>query len=138
MRTFGDNTPKPSTVQPGQVKVRVIDATGTNVGQSVVSTLGANGFQATRAADAKKKTAMTEIRYGYAQTEEAKALLPYFADAKLVPDPKVNGAVQLVLGSSFQDVTVPSTTTTAPGTPASTVPPTTSTTAPPTVTDPCP
>ena len=39
LRTFGDNTPKPATVAPSQVKVRVTDATGTNVGQSVVSKL---------------------------------------------------------------------------------------------------
>ena len=145
LRTFGNNAPKPATVKPSQVKVRVTDATGTDVGQSVVSTLRDNGFTATRAADAKTRVAVTEIRYGYTQTEEAKALLPYFADAKLVPDPKVTGAVRLVLGSSFQAVTVPSTTTTTTvagttvaGEPVSTTPPTTTTTVAPAPTDPCP
>jgi LCP family protein required for cell wall assembly len=138
LRTFGDNAPKPATVQPSQVKVRVTDATGTNVGQSVVSELESNGFKATGAADAKTKVAVTEIRYGYTGAEEAKALLPYFTDAKLVPDPKATGAVQLVLGSSFQNVTVPSTTTTVPGQPVATLAPATTTTVPPAVTDPCP
>jgi hypothetical protein len=143
LRTFGDNTPKPATVQPSQVKVRVTDSSGTSVGQSVVKTLADNGFQATAAPDATTKVDVTEIRYGYGLNEEAKALLPYFADAKLVPDPKVTGAVQLVLGSSFQAITVPSTTTTTPpstvpGAPVTTAPPATTTTLAPAATDPCP
>ena len=82
----------------------------------------------------RAKVDVTEIRYGYGQSEEAKALLPYFPDAKLVPDPKVTGAVQLVLGTSFPGaITVPSTTTTAPpstvpGAPVTTAPPPTTTT----------
>ena len=87
LRTFGDNTPKPATVPPSQVKVRVTDATGTNVGQSVVSKLTELGFRATAASPAKK-IPVTVVRYGFDQAEEAKALLPYFPDAKLVPDPK--------------------------------------------------
>jgi LCP family protein required for cell wall assembly len=142
LRTFGDNAPKPATVQPSQVKVRVTDATGTNVGASVVSALADRGFEVTAAADAKKQVAVTEIRYGYTQTEEAKALLPYFTDAKLVPDPKVTGAVHLVLGSSFPGrIIVPSTTvppTTVPGTPVTTAAPTTTTTVAPAPSDPCP
>jgi LCP family protein required for cell wall assembly len=143
VRTFGDNAPKPATVQPAQVKVRVIDASGTNVSQSVVSTLAANGFRATAGRDARENVAVTEIRYGYGLAEEAKALLPYFADAKLVPDPTVSGAVRLVLGSSFQTITVPSTTTTVPqstvpGAPVTTAPPPTTTTLAPAASDPCP
>ncbi len=143
LRTFGDNTPKPATVQPSQVKVRVTDATGTNVGQSVVSKLTELGFRATAAAPAKAKVPVTEVRYGFDQAEEAKALLPYFTDAKLVPDPKAAGHVELVIGSSFQTITVPSTTTTVapttvPGAPVTTAPPPTTTTLAPAATDPCP
>jgi LCP family protein required for cell wall assembly len=143
LRTFGDNAPKPATVQPSQVKVRVTDATGTNVGQSVVSKLVEVGFQATGATAARTKVPVTEIRYGFDQAEEAKALLPYFADAKLVPDPKANDALRLVLGSSFQAISLPSTTTTVPastvpGAPVTTAPPTTTTTVVPGATDPCP
>jgi LCP family protein required for cell wall assembly len=143
LRSFGDNTPKPATVHPSQVKVRVIDATGTNVGQSVVSRLTEFGFKATAASPSPTKVAVTEVRYGYDQTEEAKALLPYFTDAKLVPDPKAGAVVRLVLGSSFQAITVPSTTTTVPpstvpGAPVTTAPPTTTTTIAPAATDPCP
>jgi LCP family protein required for cell wall assembly len=143
LRTFGDNTPKAPTVAPAQVKVRVTDGTGTNVGASVVSELVTNGFKATAAPVALKNAAVTEIRYGYDQAEEAKALLPYFADAKLVPDAKAVGAVDLVLGASFHSITVPSTTTTVPtttipGAPVTTAPPTTTTTLAPAATDPCP
>ena len=125
------------------MKVRVTDATGTNVGQSVVSKLTELGFRATAASPAKTKIPVTEVRYGYDQAEEAKALLPYFTDAKLVPDPKAAGHIELVLGSSFQDITVPSTTTTVapstvPGAPVTTAPPTTTTTLAPSATDPCP
>jgi hypothetical protein len=140
LRTFGDDTPKPATVQPSQVKVRVIDATGTNVGASVVAGLNDQGFTAT-SGSASNKVDVSEIRYGSGQAEEAKALIPYFPDAKLVPDEKANDAVGLVLGSSFSGtITVPSTTTTAPTSstvpgapvttqaPATTRPPTTTTT----------
>jgi LCP family protein required for cell wall assembly len=140
LRTFGDNTPKPATVQPSQVKVRVVDATGTNVGASVVKELGNQGFQTT---DGKTRPtiAVTEIRYGYGKSEEATALLDYIPDAKLVPDPTAKDSVQLVLGSSYPGtITVPTTTappTTLPGTPATTVPPSTTTTLGPAPSDPC-
>jgi hypothetical protein len=142
LRTFGGNTPKAPTVAPDKVKVRVTDGTGTNVGPSVVSELVTNGFKATAAPTSARKADVTEIRYGYDQAEEAEALLPYFTDAKLVPDPKAAGHIELVLGSSFQDITVPSTTTTAapstvPGAPVTTAPPTTTRTLAPSVTDPC-
>ena len=141
LRTFGDDTPKPATVQPSQVKVRVIDATGTNVASSVVKGLNDYGFTATSGSAPTSKVDVSEIRYGSGQAEEAKALIPYFPDAKLVPDAKANDAVVLVLGSSFPGtITVPSTTTTAPTSstvpgapvttqvPVTTKPPTTTTT----------
>jgi LCP family protein required for cell wall assembly len=143
LRTFSDNTPKPATVRPSQVKVRVTDATGTNVGPSVVQNLAAQGFHASQS-KAAPTTATTEIRYGYGQAEEAKALIDYFPDAKLVPDPKAKDAVELVLGTSFAGtITVPSTTTsvpssTVPGAPVATVAPSTTTTVPPALPDPCP
>jgi LCP family protein required for cell wall assembly len=159
LRTFGDDTPKPATVQPSQVKVRVTDATGTNVGPSVVENLVAQGFQASQvqsksgvstSGPAKPTTATvstTEIRYAPSQAEEAKALVGYFPDAKLVTDASATDAVNLVLGTSFPgQITVPSTTTTVPpstvpGAPATTAPATsstTTTTVPPALPDPCP
>ena len=138
LRTFGNATPKSPTVAPSAVKVKVTDATGTNVGSSAAAALAANGFRATATAAARSTVPVTEIRYGSGQEEEAKALLAFVTDAKLVPDPSAKDAVHLVLGTSFQALTVPSTTTTIPGTPTTTVPPTTTTTVPPTPSDPCP
>ena len=141
LRTFGNNTPKPPTVPTSAVTVTVADGTGTNVGASVVGGLAINGFRARAAADVPTKVAVSEIRYGYGQAEEAKALLPYVTDAKLVPDPTAKDAVQLVLGASFKAITVPPTTTTAPtvpGAPETTAPATTTTTEAPAPSDPCP
>jgi len=137
LRTFGDDKPKPATVQPSQVKVRVVDATGTGVGASAVRALAFLGFQAT---DGKPQPtiAVTEIRYGYGQSEEAIALLDYIPDAKLVPDPTAKDSVYLVLGSSYPGtITLPTTTTTLPGTPVTTAPPSTTTTLGPAPSDPC-
>ena len=140
LRTFGDDTPQPATVQPSAVKVRVIDATGTDVGASVVKALGDQKFQAT-SGKAQATIPVTEIRYGYGQAEEAKALLDYIPDAKLVPDVKAKDAVLLVLGTSYPGtITVPTTTTaptTVPGAPVTTAPAPTTTTLGPAPSDPC-
>ncbi|HEY3671972.1 MAG TPA: LCP family protein [Acidimicrobiia bacterium] len=143
LRSFGDNTPKPAAVQPAQVQVRVVDATGTSIGQSVVSKLVEQGFQATSGPARPTKVAVTEIHYTLEQAAQAKALTTYFPDAKLVPDANAGATVQLVLGSSFPGtITVPSTTTTVapstvPGAPATTAPATTTTTGAPIPSDPC-
>jgi len=143
LRTFGDDTPKPATVQPSQVKVRVADASGTNVAPSVVKALADQGFAATQG-KAASTIPVTEIRYGYGQAEEAKALLDYVPDAKLVPDAGAKDAVLLVLGSSYPGkITISTTTTTVPrstvpGAPATTAPPTTTTEPPPNPSAACP
>ena len=144
LRTFGDDTPKPATVQPSHVTVRVVDATGTNVAPSVVTALAGQGFHASQGTTSAT-IPVTEIRYAYGQSEEAKALLTYFPDAKLVPDATAKEAVHLVLGSSFPGtITVPPTTTTAPpattvpGAPVTTEAPTTTTEAPPNPSAACP
>jgi len=154
LRTFGDDTPKPAIVQPSQVTVRITDSTGTNVGPSVVKALDAQGFHAsqvqppanTTATTKPATVATTELRYAPSQAEEAKSLLTYFPDAKLVPDDSAKDFVHLVLGTSFPGtITVPTTTTTVPtttvpGAPATTAaaPSTTTTTVPPALPDPCP
>ena len=101
-------------MQPSQVKVRVIDATGTNVGASVVEALADQGFQATQAKDASATIAVTEIRYGYGQAEEAKALLPVLPRRQARPRSRGEGRGQLALGHVVPGGTifVPPTTTT--------------------------
>jgi LCP family protein required for cell wall assembly len=121
LNTFGDDTPKVPALQPSQVTVRVTDASGTNAAENTVKALADQGFQASKAKDAAAGVAVTEIHYTYGQADEAKLMLTYFPDAKLVPDVAAKHAVTVVLGTSFPGtITVPSTTTTAPS--ASTVP----------------
>ena len=137
LRTFGDDTPKPATVLPSQVKVRVVDATGTNVGASVVKALADQGFQATQA-KTQATIPVTEIRYGYGQSEEAHrspALLPR---RQARARSRREGLGQLALGTSFGGtIFVPPTTTTLPGTPVTSAPPSPTTTIGPAPSDPC-
>jgi len=131
LNTFGNDTPKVPTLQPSQVTVRVTDASGTNAAENTVKGLVDQGFHASATKDASATVATTEIRYTFGQVEEAKLMLTYFPDAKLVPDADAKHAVTVVLGTSFPGtVTVPSTTapapaSTVPGAPVSTAPVTT-------------
>ena len=136
LRTFGDNTPRPPTVVPGQVTVQVSDGSGKGLAfaTATATALSGQGFHATSAKSTTPAIATSEIRYAPDQVEEAKALLTYVPDAKFVPDSTATGHVILVLGTTFPgSITVPPTTTTVPGTPSTTtttVPPTTTTTIP--------
>ena len=129
LRTFGDNRPKPPTVAPSAVSVSVVDASGKGNADAVSTELTRQGFHATSAGARTGHRKVSEVRYAPGQSEEAKALLAYVPDAKLVPDSRVTGKVQLVLGDSFQAITVPTTTTLAPSSSAAPELPT-STTAP--------
>jgi LCP family protein required for cell wall assembly len=132
LRTFGDDTPKTPTIKPSDVTVRVTDATGTNASPLTVKALADQGFHASQTKDATTSVPVTEIRYGYGPPEQAKLLLSYFPDAKLVPDPSIKQGVRVVLGTSFTGaITIPPTTTTVPGAPVTSAP---STTVPPTTT----
>jgi polyisoprenyl-teichoic acid--peptidoglycan teichoic acid transferase len=134
LRTFGDNTAQPPTVVPGQVTVKVSDGSGKGLATAVADTLGEQGFHASPVKATSPVVPTSEIHYAPDQIDEAKALLAYVPDAKFVSDGSATGAVRLVLGSSFPgSITVPPTTTTLPGTPATTtttVPSTTTTTIP--------
>jgi LCP family protein required for cell wall assembly len=128
LRTFGDNTPQPAIVAPSTVTVKVSDATGTNIASSITDALAKQGFHSKAIAGHPIKLAVTEIHYAPDQSEEAKALLDYVSDAKLIPDPTATGSLRLILGASFQQLTIPATTTMTPGTtnaPTTTTPPTT-------------
>ncbi|MDQ1430511.1 MAG: hypothetical protein QOF40_1113 [Actinomycetota bacterium] len=134
LRTFGDNTPKPPTVAPGQVTLKVSDGSGKGLAPAVATTLRDQGFHATATRATAPVITTSEIRYAPDQVEEAKALLTYVPDAKFVPDPAASGSVLLVLGTTFPgSITVPPPTTTVPGaapTTTATLPPTTTTTVP--------
>jgi LCP family protein required for cell wall assembly len=136
LRTFGDNIPKPPTVAPSQVKVEVRDGTGTGIAAATSAALVAQGFVTVGTEAGPANLKVTEIRYGPGSADAAKTLLDYVPDAALRPDASLRGdnRVVLVLGHSFQAITVPPTTTTlapTPGAPVTTAPPTTTTTRPP-------
>jgi LCP family protein required for cell wall assembly len=115
LRTFGDNTPRLPSVLPGQVRVKVLDGSGTGDEESVSQALAAQGFRAAGTGTFSGKHARTtQIRYAPNQAPSAKALLAYVEDAALVPDPSLSGAIVLVVGDSFVGITVPTTTTAPP------------------------
>jgi LCP family protein required for cell wall assembly len=135
LRTFGDNTPQPAIVPPSKVTVRVSDGTNTHIAGAVTDALAKQGFHGKTIAPHTPTVAVTEIHYAPDQSEEAKALLEYLNDARLVPDPTATGSLLLVLGTTFQQITIPSTTTTvaqtaSPKSSASTTTTPTSTTVP--------
>jgi hypothetical protein len=140
LRTFADVAPKPPDVAPSQVKVMVADGSGLGFAQSVADALGVQGFHVSIVGAGRTGVATDEIRYGPHESAQAKALLDYVTDARLVPDATLSKAVELVLGTTFPgSITVPPTTAPpAPGAPATTttVPPTTTTTIP--AADECP
>jgi LCP family protein required for cell wall assembly len=138
LRDFGDDQPAPSTVQPHEVQVRVLDGTGKGEGEAarVAATLGDYGFRSGgTGVDPRGRVPVTEIRYPAARAQEAYALSEWVDDARLVVDETIRHGVVLVAGGSFDGLTVPAgaTTTTAAPAVGETGPmsaPTTTTTAP--------
>ena len=134
LNTFGATTPK-ALPAPSQVTVDVVDGSGRDLGAGIVKTLGDYGFRARTQGSSAVPVAVSEIHYAPIQLAAAETLLAYLPEAKLVPDTTATAAVKVIVASDFMKLTVPSTTTTVPGHPAtSTLVPTT--TAPPTTTVP--
>jgi LCP family protein required for cell wall assembly len=128
LRTFGVESPPAASVLPQQVRVRVLDGTGKGYAQDTLIKLAQNGFQQRGYGDAGRHVSETEIRYGKNQLAAAKTLLPYVADAKLVPDSSLTDTLVLVVGDTFTGLTTsPTATTLSPApvepAPATTAPP---------------
>ena len=120
---FGDKPPPPRILPP-QVRVKVVDATGTGVQSAVRDSLVAQGFVDGGTGTNGMPQATTDVRYAPDLVDAAKLLLDYFPDARLVPDPLATDRVVLVLGTDFRgEITVPTTTTTVPGTATTLAPP---------------
>jgi polyisoprenyl-teichoic acid--peptidoglycan teichoic acid transferase len=118
VRTFGDNTPRPPSVLPSQVNVKVLDGNGRGEASVIAEELVKLGFVAGAGAKAPNPVAITEIRYPAGQVAAAKLMLSYFEDARIVLDPDLSDRLQVVVGASYANLTVPTTTTTlspAPG-----------------------
>jgi LCP family protein required for cell wall assembly len=114
LRTFGDSTPKPPSVAPAQVNVRVIDGNGRGEAAAIAAELVKLGFVAGASSRPADPVALSEIRYPPGQVASAKLLLSYFQDARLVLDPELTSRLQVVVGDSYSAITVPTTTAPAP------------------------
>jgi len=103
-------TPAPK-VAPADVKVRVLNGTGTpGVAGDASAALGQAGFSLAGSGDADKfGYTKTQIRYGPAAQAKAALLARYLGGAgQLVADPSVRGTdVVLVVGSDWKGVTAP-------------------------------
>ena len=107
----------PVTVPPEQVRVAVYNgSTRSGLAASVTARLTELGFDALNAGNARSLTHTdTQVVYGPGQEEAARTVQAAVPGASRRADPGVNG-IQLILGSSFTEVTAPELT--APGTPA--------------------
>jgi LCP family protein required for cell wall assembly len=116
LNTFGHG-PSVAQVSPHDVAVTVADGAGTGLASSVTQALAKAGFHATLARPTTSAPVTeSEIRYPPGQVLQAKALLDYVQDARLVPDDQHGKNVQLVLGKSFSSLTIPTiSTATTPG-----------------------
>src|SRR5262249_37240246 len=103
VRTFGNHAAPAPTVLPANVKVTVLDGTGTSDIATAAKVLAKQGFVVLGTGRAAKNAAVTEIRYGVGTEDAARTLLDYVPDAALVADKTLDdkGRVDLVLGRSF-------------------------------------
>ncbi len=131
LTTFGSDDRQPTTsVVPANVRVAVLDGTGgaSDAGDAA-RVLGAQGFVAS-SRGTTKRAEISEIRYRPDQISAARLLAEFVEDARLVADDTItNGKITLVLGQSFNAITVTTTTTRAPGATAAATAPASATTA---------
>jgi len=111
LRTFGSNTPPPSSVAPSQVKVRVIDgflkSDAETRAPAIAEELVKNGFVARAKKDPRTDQFLSEVRYGPSQIAAAKLLASYVPDASIVLDPTLGDHVELVVGTTFPGLVLP-------------------------------
>jgi LCP family protein required for cell wall assembly len=120
-RSSADLTSAPT---PGDLRVHVLNASGlTGRGEQVAGTLGSFGYGIDAVEDADRKISSTIIKFSPDQASAAAVLASAVPSATAVPDPGSSGVLELVLGTSFDDVLQPSRLTASAveaGTPAST------------------
>ena len=95
-------------VAPAQLRVAVLNGTErTGLAATVADSLGALGFGVGEVGTAEQVTQQTLIRFSPDQAAAASLLASTVPSATSVPDPGTTGVLQLVLGSSFDDVLRP-------------------------------
>jgi LCP family protein required for cell wall assembly len=129
LQDFSGDTAGPRVVEPSNVKVRVLNATGVGgTAKAALREFVKLGFERGGTGNDPRGTiGLTEVRYRPGAEEAGKLVLSYIQPAaRLVADPELRGVdVALVLGSDFAAVvTSPSTGPSVPtgGTPSSPAP----------------
>jgi len=114
---FSRDAASTSTATPSDVKLRVLNGTGTDgAAEAALDELEKIGFKKGGVGDDPRgEVALTEVRYARGEEEAGKLVLAYVdPTARLVLDPTLNGAdVALVLGRDFVSILVPDTATTS-------------------------
>ncbi|HWM60465.1 MAG TPA: LCP family protein [Pseudonocardia sp.] len=103
---------------PGQLRVAVLNGTErSGLAAQVAETLGSFGYRVGEVGTAEQVTPQTLIRFSPDQASAAALLATSVPSAASVPDPGTSGVLQLVLGSSYDEVLrppAPAAATTAP------------------------
>lgn len=115
-----------SAVAPSEVRLRVVDSTGTaSRAESALDELAGLGFERAGARIGPDgEASVTEVRYARGALEAGKLVVGYVEPtARLVLDPSLRGAdVALVLGTDFVSILRPDGTTTTTSAPATVAP----------------
>jgi hypothetical protein len=97
-----------ASLAPPQLRVGVLNGTErTGLAATVADSLGALGFGIGDVGTAEQVTQQTLIRFSPDQAAAAGVLAGSVPTATSVPDPGTTGVLQLVLGTSFDDVLRP-------------------------------
>ncbi|MFC5180468.1 LCP family protein [Actinomadura harenae] len=101
-------TKKPSKLPPAQVRVRVLNATGTTgLAGRVADQLRTAGYQVI-GTGTTAASATSQVRYGAGANAQATALTSLLPGATARPGSAPSGTVDLVLGRDFQNLHLPS------------------------------
>jgi LCP family protein required for cell wall assembly len=108
LNTFGQSSRAPARVTPERIQLRLLDGTGTNLDVAdALRELQAQGF-VPAGTGISRRVAVSEVHYRASDLDQAKAMLDYLPDAKLVLDPAVpSNRLRVVLGATFTGFTVP-------------------------------
>lgn len=95
-----------STITPNQVTVLVYNGGFTSgLGSKVGQALKTAGFEVAKTANTKERITKTIIRSGENNTDAAKLVASYLIDPTLETDSRVDGTVDVLVGSDFAGLT---------------------------------
>lgn len=99
-------TQRVSTLTPNQVTVLVYNGGFTSgLGSKVSQALKTAGFEVAKTTNTKERVTKTVIRSGENNTDAAKLVASYLNDATVETDSRINGTVDVLVGSDFTGLT---------------------------------